>query len=183
MAPPLSRDVDGHGASLAAEYFPCLFRLGSADHYVIWYSDDRDGLVRENGRVVTFPSLAELHAYALQRSLKLQPAEVARYDWDSVERWCDEPVASGISVGPFLNAWNMVLDTLPACDESGLFAHADGRNGALYEKLFRASNLPAMTAPGAEYYPVWTRAEVDALAQVLRLGVTEVRHQLGCVSV
>jgi len=164
---------------MAAEYFPCLFRFGSADHYVIWYSDDRDGLVREDGRVVTFPSLAELHAYALQRSLKLQPAEVARYDWDSVERWCDEPVAIGIAVGPFLNAWNMVLDTLPACDESGLFAHADGRNGALYEKLFRASNLPAMTTPGAEYYPVWTRAEVDALAQVLRLGITEVRHQLG----
>jgi hypothetical protein len=163
---------------MAAEYFSCLFRLGSADHYVIWYSDDRDGLVRENGRVATFPSLAELHAYALQRGLKLQAAEVAKYDWDSVEQWCDEPVASAVAVGPFLNAWNMVLDTLPPCDESGLFQHADGRNGALYEKLFRANNLPAMTAPGAEYYPVWTRAEVDALAQVLRLGITEVRHQL-----
>ncbi len=59
---------------------------------------------------MTFPSLAELHDYALQRRLKLQPAEVARYDWDSVKRWCDEPVASGIVVGPFLNAWNMILD-------------------------------------------------------------------------
>jgi hypothetical protein len=35
-----------------------------------------------------------------------------------------------------------------------------------------------MTPPGAEYYPVWTRKEVDALAQVLRLGIVEVRHQL-----
>jgi len=163
---------------MAAEYFPCVFRLGGTDQYVMWSSDDRGGLVRKNGRVVTFPSLAELHAYALQRGLKLQPAELGRYDWDSIERWCDEPVASGIALGPFLNAWNMVLGTLPACEESGLFSHADGRNGALYEKLFRANNLPAMTAPGGEYYPVWTRAEVDALAQVLRLGIAEVRHQL-----
>jgi hypothetical protein len=135
---------------MATEYFPCLFRLGSADHYVIWYSDDRDGLVREDGRVVTFHSLGELHAYALQRDLEIQPAEVPKYDWDSIERWCHAPVASEIAVDAFLNAWNMVLDTLPACDQSGSFSHADGRNGALYQKLFWANNLPAVTPPGAE---------------------------------
>jgi hypothetical protein len=143
-----------------------------------WPGDDRDSLVRENGRVATFPSLAELHAYALQNGLEVQPAAVVRYDWDSIEGWCGEPAASGIAVGPFLNAWNMVLDTLPACDESSVFLQAHSRNGDLYEKLFRANNLPSMTPPGAEYYPVWTRAEVDALAQVLRLGITEVRDQL-----
>ena len=35
---------------MATEYFPCLFRLGGADHYVIWYSDDRDGLLQEPER-------------------------------------------------------------------------------------------------------------------------------------
>jgi len=163
---------------VATEYFPCLFRLGGADHYVIWYSDDRDGLLRENGRVVAFASLTALHAYASQRGLEMQRAEVARYDWDSIERWCDTPVASGIAAGAFLDAWNIVVDTLPPSDEPSLFSHADSRNAALYEKLFRANNLPAMTAPGAEYYPVWIRAEVEALARVLRLGVAEVRRQL-----
>jgi len=72
----------------------------------------------------------------------------------------------------------MVVDTLRAHEAPSLFSHADSRNGDLYRKLFRANNLPAMTPPGAEYYPVWTRTEVDALAQVLRLGIAEVRHQL-----
>ena len=48
---------------MAAEYFACLFKLGNVDSYVIWYSDNRDGLVRENGRVVTFPSLEDLDAF------------------------------------------------------------------------------------------------------------------------
>ena len=104
--------------------------------------------------MVTFPSLAELRADAGRRGLKVQPTEIATYDWDSLERWCDEPVTSGIAVGPFLNAWNMVLDMLPAPEASSLFSHANGRNSALYEKRFRANNLPTMTAPGAEYYPV-----------------------------
>jgi len=163
---------------LAAEYFPCSFRLGNVDHYVIWCSDDRDGLVRESERVVTFPSLAELRVYAVEHDRQLQPAEVARYDWDSIERWCDEPAATGIAPGPFLNAWNMIVDALPTGEESSLFSHADGRNGALYDKLFRANNLPTMTPPGAEYYPVWTKTEIDALARVLRLGIAELRHQL-----
>jgi hypothetical protein len=34
---------------MAIEYFPCVFRLEGVDRYVIWYSDDRDGLVREGG--------------------------------------------------------------------------------------------------------------------------------------
>jgi hypothetical protein len=163
---------------LATEYFPCLFRLEGADYYVIGYSDERDGLLRESGRLLVFQSLTELHAYALQRGVAIQPTEVAKYDWDAIERWCDRPLANGIAVGPFLNAWNMVVDTLPAFGEPRLFSHADARNGAVYEKLFRANNLPAMTPPGAEYYPVWIRAEVEALATVLRLVVTEVRRQV-----
>jgi hypothetical protein len=164
---------------MAPEYFPCLFRLGNADHYVIWSSDDRDGLVRDGGRVVAFPSLGELQAYAVQRELQIQPAEVGKYDWDSIERWCSAPEARAITADAFLNAWNMVVDGLPARGQFDLFSHVAGRNGPLYEKLSRANNLPAMTPPGAEYYPVWTRAEVDALAQVMRLGIAEVRYQLG----
>lgn len=163
---------------MAVEYFPCLFRIEGVDHYVIWYSDDRDGLVRENGRVVSWCSLAKLCAYAAHRGLTLQSAEVTAYNWDAIERWCDDPLASGIAVGSFLDAWNMILDTIPAGAESGLFMHAYGRSGGLYQKLFRAKNLPAMTPPGAEYHPVWTRGEVESLAQILRLGIAEVSHQL-----
>src|SRR5262249_55874847 len=152
--------------SLAAEYFACLFKLGNVDYYVIWYSNGRDGLVREDGRVMTFPTLEALQAYAIRHELKVKPEETARYDWDAVERWCNEPTAAEIAVDSFLNAWNMIVDALPAHEAASLFAHADGQNGDLYRKLFRANNLPAMTPPEAEYWPVWTRTEVNALAQV-----------------
>jgi hypothetical protein len=168
----------GRNISMATEYYPCVFRLEGVDHYVIWYSDDRDGLVREGGRLVTFSSLARLHAYARSRGLTVQPAEVAIYDWDSVARWCDKPVMTGIAVSRVLNAWNMVLDAMPPGNEPGLFSHANARANDLYDKLFRANNLPAVTPPDAEYYPIWTRAELVALAQLLRLGVAEIRHQL-----
>jgi len=164
--------------AMATEHFPCLFKLGTAEYYVIW-SVGLDGLVRDDGRVLTFQSLEELHVHAIQHEQKLTQDEIAVYDWDAIERWCNEPTADGIAPGPFLNAWNMVLDVLAAHERSpSLFSRADGQYGDLYTKLFRANNLPAMTIPGAEYYAAWTTAEVDALGQLLRLGLAEIRDQL-----
>ena len=163
---------------MAVEYFPCLFRLGGVDHYVIWYSDDPDGLVREGGLLVTFSSQTQLHVYARSRGLTSQSADVANYDWDFIARWCDEPATTGLDVSRLLNAWNMVLDAMPRGDESRLFSHANARANALYDELFRANYLPAMTPAGAEFQPVWTRAELVQLAHLLRLGVAEMRHQL-----
>jgi|SRR5882724_1213465 len=178
-AGPLSADpLDGHGFPVIATYFPCLFRIGEADCYVIWYSNEQDGLVRENGRLVLFASPQELLTYAGTHGLELQAAEPARYDWDVLASWCDNPVANEMMVGPFLNAWNMLLDAHRTDDAAGLFLHAHERAEALYDKLFRANNLPAMTPPGAEYEPVWTKAELTTLAQLLRLGIVELRRQV-----
>jgi len=66
---------------MSPEYLPCLFRLRSTDHYVIWYSDDQDGLVRENGQVVVFPS---------PQSSKPMPFDVA---WTS--SWPKSPRTTG----------------------------------------------------------------------------------------
>ena len=163
---------------MAATFFVCIFRLGGNDHYVIWHSNDHDGLVREAGRLVSFPSLTDLEAYSGTHGLTLQPDEPVLYDWDALARWCDAPVASAIAPHAFLNAWNMLLDVQPPGGEPGLFQHAHERGGTLYDKLFRANNLPAMTPPGAEYEPMWTRADVAMLAQLLRLGLGELRHQV-----
>ena len=169
---------------MAAEFFPCLFRLDHVDHYVIWYSGDRDGLVRENGRIVEFVSLVGLRAYAQQHSSALG-GKVAEYDWDSIAQWCDAPTAIGIAPGPFLDAWNMIVDTLPPHSGSGLFSHVDDKNSALYQKLFRANNLSAMTPRGEEYYPVWTQAEdggtcSDTATRNRRSSTSTARRRVPC---
>jgi hypothetical protein len=162
----------------ATEFFACLFRLDGTDHYVLWSTNDVDGLVRDNGRIVRFSSLAALHAYASTQGRVVNAGEPTIYDWDRIQRWCDRPVAPEIAPDPFLTAWNMLGDSRRPAKTTGLFAHADQRLGQLYDKLFRANNLPAMTPQGSEYWPTWTQSEVTSLARVLRLGLEELRRQL-----
>ena len=162
----------------ARKFFACLFRLDETDQYVLWYSNDADGLVRDAGRIVRFSSLEALHAYASAQGLTLQTGEPTIYDWDRIQRWCDRPVAAEIAPDPFLTAWNMLVDSRRPASTAGIFAQAHQRLWELYDKLFRANNLPAMTPPGSEYWPTWTQSEVTNLAQVLRLGLEELRRQL-----
>ena len=83
----------------------------------------------------------------------------------------------GLYVDP---AWNMLLDARSSDGVETLFDRVHRRSAEVYDKLFRSNNLPAMTPPGAEYYPTWTAAEIQTLAKVLQLGTTELRQQLGC---
>ena len=99
---------------MATEYFACLFKLGNVEYYVIWYSDDRDGLVREDGRVLTFPSLEELHTYSIQHELTLKPEETAGYDWDAIERGAANLPQPGLLLARFstLGTWSWILCVL-----------------------------------------------------------------------
>lgn len=163
---------------MTAVYSPCRFRLDGLDHFVLWYSDDSDGLVRVDGRLLSWSSLASLLEYARSKGMAVQSAEVPLYDWDGVERWCADPAPERLDAVRWLNAWNMAVDAIVPDQESEQFRQANARADALYEKLFRANNLPAMTPAGAEFRPVWTKAETAELARLLRLGVAEIRRQM-----
>ncbi len=45
----------------------------------------------------------------------------------------------------------------------------------LYEKLFLANNLPAVTLPDDHYEPVWLQHEIELLSRVYRFGLSELR--------
>jgi hypothetical protein len=162
----------------AKKYYACLFRLDGIERHVIWYSSGTDGLVRRDGRIVALPSVAELRDYAAQHGLTLETKAPPLYDWDAIEKWCAKPAANELGADAFLNAWNMLLDARRSDETESLFDRAHCRRGSLYEKLFRSNNLPAVTPPGAEYYPTWTGAEIRTLSRILQLGIAELRQQL-----
>ena len=82
----------------------------------------------------------------------------------------------------FLNAWNMLED---ACG-SRLDVHLHDVNsqgaGKIYDKLFFANNLPAVTPRGASYEPIWSEDEVELLSRIYRFGLAELRASIQDIS-
>ena len=155
-------------------------RLDAVDRVFFWESvpDVPDRIVLDDaGMVVSFPSERAARESASADDPPLfpeEPEEPHRYDSDAVEAWCTSSDAVGRCLD-LLNAWNLFTD-LPL--GTSLFALADARSTAIYDKLFRGCNLPSITPEGEHYVPMWSASETAALKHVLLLGLAELRVRL-----
>jgi hypothetical protein len=75
-----------------------------------------------------------------------------------------------------LDAWNLFGDVarsvgVPLDDRSA-------ERHTLYDKLFAANNLPAVTPPGERYEPRWSESELAGLREVLAEGIQVFRAAL-----
>lgn len=68
-------------------HYPLWYRLDQVDSYVIWFSNDVDGVVaQDNGTVPSFRELDALHAYARNHHLALPEEEPVLYNLDTLAR-------------------------------------------------------------------------------------------------
>ena len=161
------------------KYYLCELLLDRRRLYVVWYSDAVDGLVRlKDGKITSFSDESEVRAFCRENgiSLMLEPPEV--YDFDKVAAWCDSPASGSIEPTAFLNAWNMLKDAHRPRLYALLHDMSFQRAGKIYDKLFFANNLPAITPRGASYEPIWSEGEIELLSRIYRFGLAELRADI-----
>jgi hypothetical protein len=151
-------------------YYPLWYRLDESDGYLIWFSDDTDGLVTQADRtVLSFRDQETLHAYASGHQIVLDATEPLRHDLDIVARWLHFDFPGELDCRVLLSAWNLFADL--AVSVNGNFDQDRKRTRHIYEKLFWGNNLPAATPSGEHYTPVWSEAEVLLMREVLTEGL------------
>ena len=171
---------------MACIHYSCAFTWQGARGFFLWHGDAEsdteacaDGVeVDGSGRIPTFASETSCRAYAEARGYSLHAVPDLHYDLDALGRWCDSPSDITLDLNATLDAWNLFGDTPGESEVVNLFRRWDGRSGALYEKLFFAQNLPAVTPAGRHYSPIWSSDELRELAKVLRLGLAEFTTRL-----
>jgi hypothetical protein len=161
------------------KYYLCELLLDRRRLYVVWYSDEVDGLVRlKDGKIASFADEHQVRAFCREDGISLMLEPPAVYDLDKVAVWCGSPAAGSIEPTAFLNAWNMLEDA----HGSRLDAHLDDissqRAGKIYDKLFFANNLPAVKPRGASYEPIWLEDEIELLSRIYRFGLAELRASI-----
>jgi hypothetical protein len=157
------------------EYYQTRLRLGGEDLYLIWFTNDTDGVVVEGDKsVASFRTRSELLSYAARRGLLLEAEEPTLFDLDAVERWLNRPDAGAIDCSLFLNSWNLFTD-IASSRRNAVFDRDSRAAVTVYDKLFWGNNLPAVTPPGEHYEPIWSDEEVSELRHVLSAGMALVR--------
>src|SRR6266404_5596892 len=92
-------------------HYICRVRLNGAPVFVVWYSGEHDGFLRdERGRLLAARTPDALTAEAEARGVALADPVPTDYDFDPIGAWCAAPAAAGVDCPAFLNAWNFFDD-------------------------------------------------------------------------
>lgn len=150
--------------------------LDGVARLLLWHDDFDDdaavdGLVLdERGRLVTFADLEAVRAHAVAHALELCEGELEPNDLDALATWLAEPGADSVDPSAFLQAWNLFIDLRSSIAGRNTIRDPDGAR-RIYDKLFWANNIPAVTPPGERFDPEWTAIDVAELKRVLGDGL------------
>ena len=156
--------------TMSSTYYRLWYRLDHTDGYLIWFSNDTDGVVTEsNGTVPSFRDQAALRDYAATQQMTLDAMEPALHDLDVVVHWLSDPQLIEVDCKAFLVAWNLFSDL--ASSVNGVFDLDWERTQQVYDKLFWGNNLSPVTPPGEHYIPQWGNDERLVLREILHEGL------------
>jgi hypothetical protein len=162
-----------------ATHYLCAVRIDRVLHYVVWYTNDRDGLVRrEDQSVVLSNTVEEARSEAARTGLTIAADLPVLYDFDQLPDVLAREPREEPECRVLLDAWNFLGDAVESSDDGGRFDSISDEASDIYEKLFWASNLPSMTPPGERFLPTWHAKETDTIRHVLEIGVEGLRSVL-----
>lgn len=162
------------------QYYILWYRLNGKDSYLIWYSDEKDGVfVDSDGFVPSFSDIDSLLRYAQEHGLSVDAEEPNLLNLDILSKWLEEKGVDHIECNAFNNAWNLFADMSHSID--GGFDPDQKLTLEIYNKLFWGCNLPSVTPEGEPYRPAWTKRESKIMHEVLSSGRQMIRRSVRSV--
>ncbi len=164
---------------MSREYSKLWYRLDGGDAYLIWYTDEQDGVVTDSdGKVPCFRSTDDLLRYAESLNLPIEIEGAILHDLDVVAKWSKKEGVDSIDCRTFLAAWNLFDDVSRSVGSSFDADHELAEK--IYDKLFWGNNLPSITPEGKSYHPAWTKRELHTMKEVLEGGLSLFRESVSC---
>ncbi len=166
---------------MSRAYYVLWYLLDTTDFYLIWFSNDHDGVVvLADGSVPYFASEASVHAYALMHQLLIEKETPILHDLDAVARWLNRRLEHDLDCKRCLAAWNLFTDVSNSIGSD--FDSDREKTSSIYDKLFFGNNLPAFTPVGEHYTPEWDNDEVLIIRQTLAHGLAMFRSVVQLVT-
>ena len=161
---------------MSATYYPCVARVESSNVFFLWFTNDIDGVHLEDGDLLTFDSISDCLGFAMSRNFSMGDREPTLFEIDPIWQWLQTFDCGTVDPLMLLNIWNLIEDFLRSrAPNNDPFPLA---KCGVYDKLFWASNLPAVTPPGQRFDPEWSTDERREIATILTEPFSEFRGAL-----
>src|ERR671931_550924 len=129
---------------MSREYFNLWYRIDNNDAHLIWYTDERDGIVVDSdGKIPGFRDTDDLLEYAKGKTLQVDAEGAILHDLDVLVEWLKQKESERVDCNNLLAAWNLFEDVSHSVD--GGFDPDRDVTKEIYEKLFWGNNLSSVT--------------------------------------
>lgn len=148
------------------EYFVVNFKFDNKFYYCIWFTNDEDGFVVRENKLLCFEELDKLKAYCNMQKICIDD-NTTLCDMDGVVSYINLRTTKDMEYKSYLNLWNVCSD-LAHTLSIDFYGDYDGITLDVYNLLFYCSNPPAMNGKNEEYLPKWDEEDVAELKKVLK---------------
>jgi len=152
------------------QYFVCRITDNGEDLYCIWYTDEVDGVVTKDGRVLLWRNEDRAREYARQQQWALAPDAPAMFDLDYILEM--EANSSVLRPKDCLDLWNLFSDIARSLGNAE-FVRQDAVASDLHARL-SAISLSDILNVEQDRLNV---TEIDKIVTVLRLGKTMLKER------
>lgn len=159
------------------EYYYLKIGLKGDCLYTLWYSDDEDGVLAENSKIISFSTLSNLKEYAVENKFYIPTELAAEYDFDIINEWAEKP-SEVIDCKMFIDCWNLFSDISKSIGIPFIGNFDTGITIDIYNKLFCGSNVSAIRCDGEMYQPEWSEEELNQLAKIMKNGIRLLSNSL-----
>ena len=162
---------------MSRQYYILWYRLDGCDSFLIWHSDEQDGVyVDPGGFVPSFKDTASLSEYATVRDIGVDTEGPILLNLDVLREWLERKAVGLIDPHSFNGAWNLFADVSRSVN--GGFDANQKLTQRIYNKLFWGCNLPSVTPEGEQYHPAWTKRELEIMRNILSSGLQMFRGRV-----
>jgi hypothetical protein len=157
------------GAVSERKYYGLIYRHRGQFGWLLWFSNDHDGLDVVDGSFPVFASAESLAASARSRGIEIVVEEGSVYDLDAITGWLARPRGESVDPKGFLDGWNLFGDVASSLQQS--LKDDTPPHQELYDKLFHWGGPDWVTGRDPIDSPEWAPEEVALLAGVLDRGL------------
>ena len=161
---------------MSCEYYSYWYRLNNEDSFLIWFSNEKDGVVvDENGFVPSFGKKSDLKNYCEKNQIKVDLDNSNLTNLDTIKNWLDKG-GKLEDYNLYLDTWNLFEDI--AISTNGNFDKDKAVTNDIYDRIFWGCNLPAVTPEGESFTPTWTKKELKIIHKTLTFGLQMFREKI-----
>lgn len=153
------------------EYFemPCQFR--GKTRWLIYYTNDQDGVVTDKeGKILSFATAEAAGEHAKKKKWKIKPAQPV-LDLDQIGEWIESLDPRELDCPALYRTWNLLGDVATSLGKASDYPGYDSDSMIIHEELFWGCNLPGMAPLDQPYVAKLSEEDLETVQDVLASGL------------